>query len=113
MLTHVQMQELEPVNTMPSGRTYRPEGHISSSASSVKVKPHIVTEASRFSALVWRSEYDVRLRLLSLVARQHRSQKSEFRLHFGGIGDSIRDFLTKEFAIPLAKPVDRNFEGSL
>jgi hypothetical protein len=50
---------------------------------------------------------------LRLIARQHGSQKSEFGFHFCGIGNSIRDFLSKEFAISLAKPVNRNFERSL
>ena len=48
-----------------------------------------------------------------LVACQHSSQKPELRLHFRGIGHRIRDFLAKEFAVPLAKPVNRDFERSL
>src|SRR6187200_2066045 len=40
------------------------------------------------------------VQLCSLLgACQHGSQKPEPRLHFCGIGDSIRDFLSKEFAI--------------
>lgn|ERR1019366_8548231 len=31
-------------------------------------------------------------------------------LHFGGIGHRIGDFLAKEFAIPLAKPVNGHLE---
>ena len=46
-----------------------------------------------------------------LVARQRGSQKPEFGLHLCGIGHSIRDFLAKQFAVPLAKPVNRNFEA--
>src|SRR6185437_3541565 len=48
-----------------------------------------------------------------LIARQHGSQKPEFRFYFCGIGHGIRDFLSKEFAIPLAKPVNRDFERPL
>ena len=48
----------------------------------------------------------------ALPPRQRGRQKPEFGLHFGGVGDSVRDFLAKEFAIPLAKPVNRNFERS-
>jgi hypothetical protein len=51
---------------------------------------------------------DVKLCSL-LLARQRGSQKSEFGLYFCGIGHGIRDFLSKEFAVPLAKPVNRNF----
>lgn len=50
---------------------------------------------------------------LPLLAREHGSQKPEFSFHFRGIGHGIRDFLAKEFAIPLAKPVNRNFERPL
>jgi hypothetical protein len=45
-----------------------------------------------------------------LLSRQHGRQKPEFRLHFARIGDSVRDFLAKEFAIPLAKPVNGHLE---
>ena len=51
--------------------------------------------------------------LRTLFARQHGSQKSEFGFHFCRIGHRIRDFLSKQFAISLAKPVDRYFERSL
>jgi hypothetical protein len=34
-----------------------------------------------------------------LLARQHGSEKPEFRFHFAGIAHSIRDFLSKEFAM--------------
>src|ERR1700756_3851827 len=44
---------------------------------------------------------------LSLLARQHGSQKPEFGFHFRGIGHGIGDLLAKEFTIPLAKPVNR------
>jgi hypothetical protein len=37
-----------------------------------------------------------------LVLREQSRQIPQFRLHFGRIRDRIRDFLTKEFAIPLA-----------
>src|ERR1035438_10004008 len=47
-----------------------------------------------------------------LLPRQHGRQKPEFGLHFGGIGHSIGDFLAKEFAIPLAKPVNGHLERS-
>jgi hypothetical protein len=33
--------------------------------------------------------------------------------HIGGIDHGIRDFLAKEFAIPLAKPVNGDLERSL
>src|SRR5712691_3003935 len=48
-----------------------------------------------------------------LLPRQHGRQKAEFGLHFGGIGHSVGDFLTKEFPIPLAKPVNGHLERSL
>jgi hypothetical protein len=51
--------------------------------------------------------------LSALLPRQHGRQKPEFGLHFGGIGHSIGDFLAKEFAIPLAKPVNGYLERPL
>jgi hypothetical protein len=50
--------------------------------------------------------------LTGLLSRQHGCQIPEFGLHFGGIGDSIRDLLAKKFAIPLAKPVNGYLERS-
>jgi len=47
-----------------------------------------------------------------LLPRKHGRQKPEFGLHFDGIGHSIGDFLAKEFAIPLAKPVNGHLERS-
>ena len=47
-----------------------------------------------------------------LLSRQHGRQKPEFGLHFDGIGYSIGDFLAKEFAIALAKPVNGHLERS-
>jgi hypothetical protein len=49
----------------------------------------------------------------SLPPGKYGSQKAEFRIHFGGVGHSLRDFLAKEFAIPLAKPVNGDLERSL
>jgi hypothetical protein len=67
-----------------------------------------------FSILIGRScACDVQLCSLLLVSRQRGGQKPEFGLHFSGIGHSISDLLAKEFAIPLAKPVNRNFERTL
>src|ERR1019366_6273929 len=60
----------------------------------------------------WFGARDLQLCLLPLPPRQRGRQKPEFGLHFGGVGDSVCDFLAKEFAIPLAKPVNRNFERS-
>src|SRR5262245_63266657 len=37
----------------------------------------------------------------------------ELGFHISGIEHSIRDFLAKEFAIPLAKPVNGDLERSL
>jgi hypothetical protein len=51
--------------------------------------------------------------VLALFARRHGSQKPQFGLHFRGIGHSIRDLLAQEFAIPLAKSVNRHFERSV
>ena len=53
------------------------------------------------------------LSVLLLISGQRGSQKPEFGLHFGGIVHGIRDFLAKEFAVPLAKPVYRDFERPL
>jgi hypothetical protein len=39
-------------------------------------------------------------------------QKSEFGLHFGGIGHSIGDFLAKEVAISLPEPMNGYLERS-
>jgi len=50
--------------------------------------------------------------LPALLPRQHGRQVPQFGLHFGGIGHSIGDFLAKEFAIPLAKPVNGHLERS-
>jgi hypothetical protein len=50
--------------------------------------------------------------LLLLLFRQHGRQKPEFGPHFGGIDHSIGDFLAKELAIPLAKPVNGHLERS-
>ena len=47
---------------------------------------------------------------LLLISRQRASQKPEFGLHLRRIGHSIRDFLAKEFAIPLSKPVNRHLK---
>ena len=44
--------------------------------------------------------------------RQHSRQKPEFGIHIRGVGYGIGDFLAKEFTIPLAKPVNRDFERS-
>src|SRR5688572_5093600 len=80
-------------------------GHISSSTLS--------PDAGQRLVLIVILSCDVRLWSLPLLARQHGSQKSEFGFHFCGIGHRIRDFLSKEFAISLAKPVNRDFERSL
>jgi hypothetical protein len=48
-----------------------------------------------------------------LLPHEHGRQIPEFRFHFCGIGYGIRDFLAKEFAIPLAKPVNGHLERSL
>src|SRR5690349_16077286 len=46
--------------------------------------------------------HDLHLRTLPLLPRNHGRQKPDFGLHLGGIGHSVRDFLTKKFAISLA-----------
>ena len=46
--------------------------------------------------------------LVSTAARNRSSDSTS-----AGIGHGIRDFLAKEFAIPLAKPVNRHLERSL
>ena len=46
-----------------------------------------------------------------LLPRQHGRQKPELGLHFGRIGHCIGDSLAKEFAIPLAKPVEATFSA--
>ena len=51
--------------------------------------------------------------MLALLAGEHGHQITEFRLYFRGIGHSIRDFLAKEFAVPLAKPVNGYLECAL
>src|SRR5690349_11416453 len=48
-----------------------------------------------------------------LFPREHGRQMPELGFHIGGIDHSIRDFLAKEFAIPLAKPVNGDLERSL
>jgi hypothetical protein len=48
-----------------------------------------------------------------LLPHEHGRQIPEFGFHFSGIGYSIRDFLAKELAIPLAKPVNGHLERSL
>src|SRR5262249_1720500 len=50
---------------------------------------------------------------LPLFACQHGSQESEFGFHFGRIGHRIGDLLAKEFAIPLAQPMNGDFERAL
>ena len=51
-------------------------------------------------------------RLSTLLPGQRGRQIPEFGLHFGGIGYNIGDLLSKEFAIPLAKPVNGHLERS-
>src|SRR5215471_14275456 len=48
-----------------------------------------------------------------LVSGEHGRQVTEFGFHFGGIGYRIRNFLAKELAIPLAKPMNSHFERPL
>src|ERR1051326_8718219 len=48
-----------------------------------------------------------------LLRGERGRQIAEFGFYFGRVGHGIRDLLAKEFAIPLAKPVNRNFEGTL
>ena len=57
--------------------------------------------------------YLPKIPMSTLFSGQHGRQKPEFGLHFRGIGDSIGDFLAKEFAIPLAKPVNGHLQRSL
>ena len=48
-----------------------------------------------------------------LLPREHHCQIPELGFDFCRIGHCIRDFLAKEVAIPLAKPVNRDFESPL
>jgi hypothetical protein len=64
-----------------------------------------------------RSEVQKRTAWAALIGQlfphEHGRQMPELGFHIGGISHSIRNFLAKEFAIPLAKPVNRNLERSL
>ena len=45
-----------------------------------------------------------------LFPREHGREMLELGFHIRGIGHSIRDLLAKEFAIPLAKPVNSHLQ---
>src|SRR5262245_47279649 len=73
---------------------------------------HLSLNASDFRLMILLSgrpsERDARL-----LPRQHGCQKPEFGLHFVRIGHRIGDLLAKEFAIPLAQPMNGDFERAL